>query len=223
MDRTAVIVTGGDRPHGERLDAVLRDLQDPLVIAADSGLEHAVGLGLTVHHAIGDFDSADPVQLARVEAAGTRVTRHPVAKDATDLELALDAAADLGARRLLVIGGHGGRLDHFLANCLLLASPRLGALAIDAVVGDALVHVARPWATTSLHGSPGELLTLLPVNGPAEGVVTVGLAYPLRDETLCSGSTRGVSNLMIGHEAEIRLRAGTLLVVRPGPDRPPDP
>jgi thiamine pyrophosphokinase len=217
MDHTAVIVTGGDPPRGEHLAAVLRALpDDAVVVAADSGLDHAVGLGLTVHHAVGDFDSADPELVRRVEAAGTTVTRHPVAKDATDLELAIDAAADLGARRLVVIGGHGGRLDHFLANCLVLASPRHEALVIDAVIGDALVHVARPWAVTELTGRVGDIVTLLPVNGDAEGVVTDGLAYPLRHETLTEGSTRGVSNVLHRTDATVSLTSGTLLVIRPG-------
>jgi thiamine pyrophosphokinase len=217
MTHTAVIVTGGDPPRGGRLTAVLGALPaDAVVIAADSGLEHALRLGLTVHHAVGDFDSADPAVVRAAEAAGTTVTRHPPAKDATDLELALDAAADLGARHLLVLGGHGGRLDHFLANCLALANPRYGELAIDAVVGDALVHVARPWATTELHGTPGDLVTLLPVNGPAEGVHTDGLEYPLHQETLTQGSTRGVSNVLARPDATVRLSGGTLLVIRPG-------
>jgi thiamine pyrophosphokinase len=218
MTHTAVIVTGGDLPGGEHLDAVLRDLPDDVVvIAADSGLDHAVRLGLTVHHAVGDFDSADPVLVSLAEAAGTTVTRHAVAKDATDLELALDAAADLGARRLLVIGGHGGRLDHFLANCLALATPRHESLLIDAVIGDATVHVARPWHTTELVGAPGDLVTLLPVNGAAEGVVTDGLVYPLRHETLAEGSTRGVSNVLAQPHATVRLTAGVLLVIRSTP------
>ena len=56
-----------------------------------------------------------------------------------------------------------------------------------------------------LEGEPGELLTLLAVNGPAEGVTTEGLAYPLRGETLEPGSSRGVSNVFA---AEARSRHG---------------
>ena len=39
--------------------------------------------------AIGDFDSVASDALARVEAEGAVVERHPAAKDATDLELAM--------------------------------------------------------------------------------------------------------------------------------------
>jgi len=216
-DRTVLVVTGGDEPHGAHLTAVLADLRDDtLVVAADSGLDHAVRLGLPVHHIVGDLDSAHPTLVTLAEAAGATVTRHPVAKDATDLDLALDMATDLGAGRVTVVGGHGGRLDHFLANCLALAAPRHQHLVVDAVIGDALVQVARPSTPTTLHGTPGELVTLLPVNGPAEGVLTDGLLYPLVHETLPEGSTRGVSNEMSRPDAEVRLGDGTLLVIRPG-------
>ena len=45
-----------------------------------------------------------------------------------------------------------------------------------------------------LTGEEGELVSLLPVGGPAEGVTAQGLRYPLSDETLAAGSSRGVSN-----------------------------
>ena len=72
-----------------------------------------------------------------------RVVRYPAAKDATDLELALDEALALGARRVLVVASAEGRLDHLLSSLLLLASHRYAALEIDALVGGALVHVVR--------------------------------------------------------------------------------
>ena len=65
------------------------------MIAADGGVDRALALGLHVDVAIGDFDSVTAAGLAAAEAAGARIERHPAAKDATDLELALDAALAL--------------------------------------------------------------------------------------------------------------------------------
>jgi thiamine pyrophosphokinase len=60
-------------------------------------------------------------------------------------------------------------------------------------------------------------VSLLPVHGPARGVTTEGLLYPLAGEDLEPGTTRGVSNEMTAAEALVRVRDGVLLAVRPGP------
>jgi thiamine pyrophosphokinase len=46
-------------------------------------------------------------------------------------------------------------------------------------------------------------------------VVTDGLAYPLADEDLPAGTTRGVSNVMVAATARVGLRAGALLALQP--------
>jgi thiamine pyrophosphokinase len=113
-----------------------------------------------------------------------------------------------------VLGGHGGRLDHLLANAALLASPRYAAVELVAHMGQARVTVVRGEA--ELSGIPGDLVSLLPLNGVASGVTTEGLLYPLHDEDLLPGSTRGVSNELVDAVARVRLRSGALLAVQPG-------
>src|SRR6478735_9382506 len=118
--RVAIVLAGGDpvEPHVRaKLPA------DAYVVAADSGLHLALPLGLRVDLVVGDFDSADPAIVDRAIEAGARVDRHPVAKDATDLELALDAAYARKPDRITVVGGNGGRLDHLLGNVTLLSAP----------------------------------------------------------------------------------------------------
>ena len=184
------------------------------VVAADGGLDRAAALGLDVDVVVGDLDSVSPDALERAAADGVRVVRHPAVKDATDLELAFDEAVELGAARVLVVASDGGRLDHLLASLLLLGSERYAALELDALVGSALVHVIRGGRT--LRGATGELVTLLALGGPAVGVTTDGLEYPLSDETLEPGSSRGVSNVFAGVEARVTVLQGVLLAVRPG-------
>jgi thiamine pyrophosphokinase len=191
------------------------------VIAADSGLDQAHRLGYAVDLVLGDFDSVSAAGLAAAEAAGAAVERHPVAKDATDLELALDAALARHPDEIVVIGGHGGRVDHFLAGALALTRDESTAVDVRAVIGPARLHVVR--RSLRVGGRPGELLTLLAVRGPVGGVTTGGLLYPLRGETLRPGSTRGVSNQLTGEWATVDVASGVLLAVLPGelgPDLP---
>ena len=186
------------------------------VIAADSGLGVADALGVHVDLLVGDLDSADPALVAAAIASGTTVERHPAEKDATDLELAFDAALARGARRIVLVDGGGDRLDHLLGNLLLLASPALAGVEVEAFCGSARVTVARGGEPpVSIGGAPGCFVTLLAIGRPARGIVTEGLRYPLRDEELAPGTTRGVSNELVGRSATVGLAAGTLLVVQP--------
>jgi thiamine pyrophosphokinase len=206
VDLDVVVVASGQGPRLTVPDA-------RTVVAADGGLERARELGLHVDVVVGDLDSVTPETLAVAETAGARVVRHPQAKDATDLELALDEAVALGARRVLLVASSAGRLDHLLGSLLLLGAERYAELELDALVGDALVHVIRTERT--LEGAPGALLTLVPLGGEATGVTTQGLEYPLVGETLEPGTTRGVSNVFTGTEARVGLDGGVLLAIRP--------
>lgn len=211
MDKhTTVVLAGGDP-----VDPADRSLvpSGAFVVAADSGLDTAETLGLGVDVVVGDMDSVSAAALRRAEATGTRIDRHPADKDATDLELALGAALDLGSDEIIILGGHGGRLDHLLGNALLLASPRFVDRNIRWQIGSVTVTAGRPSRTTDIAGAPGDRVSLLPVGGPATGIVTTGLAWALEGEDLAPGSTRGISNEMADAFATIDLAAGVVLII----------
>jgi thiamine pyrophosphokinase len=207
----ALVFAGGEPIDGD-VAARLPDTE-VTVFAADSGVERALALGRVVDLVVGDLDSADPAAVERAVAGGAEVRHYPAAKDKTDLELALDAARDAGVRRVIVVGGSGGRLDHFLANALLLASPSFADLDVEALVGSARITVIHRDAR--LSGTPGDLVSLLAAGGPARGVRTGGLRFPLDGEDLLPGSTRGVSNELIEPVAAVSLEHGVLLAVQP--------
>ena len=211
--RVAVVVAGGGAPSIGRAD--LGDVGDsPFVVAADSGLEHARGLGLAVDRVVGDMDSVAPAALDEALAAGTSVERHPEAKDATDLDLAIEVAVAAHPSRVLVVTGAGDRFDHALAVALSVAAPRWAPAPMEAWIGPAHLWVVRRHVT--LVGRPGDHVSLLPVHGRVVGVTTSGLLYPLDDEDLDAGSTRGMSNEWAAEEATVQVRSGVLLAVAPG-------
>jgi thiamine pyrophosphokinase len=206
---TAIVVTGGDEVPLDVLD----DLpEDGWVVAADSGADHARRLGLTVDVIVGDLDSIDPATLMAFPDA--TIHDHPVDKDATDLELALQlVAADSDVSRVVVIGGSGGRLDHFLANAATLSSPSLAHVDVVWIAHPGRVTVVHDIAR--LHGSVGEQVSLVPIGGDVQGVRTTGLRWPLDDETLAFGSSRGVSNELVKAVATVAITDGVLLAVQP--------
>ncbi|MCU0500335.1 MAG: thiamine diphosphokinase [Anaerolineae bacterium] len=196
------------------------------VIAADFGAHHAQAWSWPIDLLIGDLDSLPAAELQAARAAGVPTITAPAAKDETDLELAVIHALGDGATELVICGALGGRTDHMLANLLLLARREL--IAVEAVIADGAqtLRVLRGDAGTLgvptqhaegaclvLAGAPGDLLTLLPLAGDAEGVSTAGLRYPLAGETLFFAHARGVSNVFDAATACVWLRRGLLLVI----------
>jgi thiamine pyrophosphokinase len=211
--RTAWVIAAGPdaaRPAWPWLPA------PDLVVCADGGLNHAARLGLDPQIIVGDFDSADPAPLAAALAAPDRynVRRYQhETKLETDTELAVLAALDAGATRLVLTGALGGRWDHSLANVLLLAHPRLAGHDVCIVTADTELRLLRGSVTGTLAGWPGDTVSLLALSATAAGITTTGLHYPLRAEPLHLGLGRGISNVLDSPPAHVTLAGGDLLVV----------
>jgi thiamine pyrophosphokinase len=219
--QVVVLADGVAGSRGE-LDAAWPGWLEPgaAVIAADGGARHAAALGLRIDGWVGDGDSLGEAGLADLVAAGIPVDRASADKDESDTELAVRAALARAPTSIAIVGALGGpRLDHALANLALLSMPRLFGLDVRLVGVDARVRLLRGPAPdggsveVELAGRIDDLVTLLPVGGDALGVTTEGLAYPLEDDSLREGLTRGLSNRRIARVARVTLRSGRLLVV----------
>ncbi len=203
-----LIFAGGESPGPE----LVGELPSPdLVVAADSGYDVADHLGFRVDVLVGDLDSitTSPVP------DHVMVERHPVDKDQTDLDLAMELALGHGPDRVVVVGGTGGRLDHELAAAGLLSSSRWdAAVDVDWVSSRGRAHVIR--RRRVIHGDVGATISLIPMGGAVTGVTTSGLRWELTGATLEAGTTWGVSNVMRAPVADIKIDSGCLLVVIPG-------
>jgi len=207
--RAVVVADGDPAPSDARIAE-----EAELLIAADGGAGWLEEIGRRPDILVGDLDSVDPAVVRRLAAAGTEVIRHPAEKDASDSELALGVALERGADEVVMLGAlGGGRLDHELANLLLLADPELPRRDLRIVRAGTTVRVLAGRASLELGCGPGSVVTLLPVGGNAQGVATRGLRYPLDGETLRVGRSRGLSNEVVEAPASVWLGAGTLLVI----------
>ena len=210
----ALIVADGDMPDRADVDRLMAPGGADLVVAADGGALKAQALGLVPDVVVGDSDSLPAAAADELRAAGVPVIVHPSAKDESDTELAVREALTRGATTLTVIGAFGGaRLEHTIANLLLLAMPELAGRDARLADGASVVRLLEPGAALAIDGRQGDFVSLLPLAQRVEGVTTDGLEFPLRDEALTQGPARGLSNVMTSDSATVRLRAGRLLVV----------
>jgi thiamine pyrophosphokinase len=210
------VVADGEVAERSALDAAWPGWADPvsLVVAADGGARGARRLGFPIDLLVGDCDSIDPLELARLEASGVPVRRSRPDKDESDTELAVLAAIELGASSLVVVGAFGGRrLDHELANVALLAHPALAGRPAMLLSAGARVTLLSGPASLESEGRVGDVVSLLPLGDGVTGVTTAGLAYPLRDDALPVGPARGLSNVREAQVSRVTVATGRLLVV----------
>jgi thiamine pyrophosphokinase len=190
----------------------------PLVLAADGGAARCRGAGIQPDIVIGDLDSLASEERTRLEGLGVEFRVSDRAKDESDMELCLWAALEAGATRITILGALGlDRPEHSIANLLLLAHPRLDGLDVAIVGrGSRITRIGSADVPGQAHieGKPGDYVSLFAVGGDVAGLTTTGLRFPLRDEALPVGPSRGLSNELTGTQATVTTRRGRLLVVQ---------
>ncbi len=184
---------------------------EELIIAADGGSQHCLALDLLPDILIGDLDSTSESLRRDWEAKGVEIISHPERKDETDLELALLQAQKQGVDEIHVYGAVGGRLDMTFANLMLLAHPQL-QIPVTLICGREEIHVLRAGDTLHINGSPGDTISLISLQPGTNRITTENLEYPLKDQALGYGVSRGISNSLTAQEAAVHLQDGLLAV-----------
>ena len=202
----AIVIAGGD------MTVDPSPAPGTVVIAADSGYDHARRIGLAVDLLVGDLDSISASGLDHARSAGVRIVEHPEDKDHTDLELAMDHAVRAGARHIDIHGGEAGSLGHLLGVALELTDPRWADIEVTWHTADGMARICRPGSPVTLDELPQAIVSLIPV-GDVHGVTTSGLRWPLEEEDLLAGTSRGLRNTTVSSPVRISITHGALLVI----------
>lgn len=196
------VTLAGGGPFGRRdLDFCLS--RAPVAVAADSGADGLLRLGMMPEAVIGDFDSLSASARAAIPAA----RQHPVPEQATtDFDKALRS---IEAPFVLALGFAGARLDHGLAamNTLVTRADRRCIL-----VGPKDLAFAAP-ARLELALTPGEPLSLFPmtrVTGASRG-----LEWPIDGLELAPDGMIGTSNRVTSRHVVLEFDAPGMLVILP--------
>ena len=197
--KKAIVVTGGYiNPDKINISSIEYDIS----IAADSGYLSAKKLGITPDIIVGDFDSA-PKPICNAE-----IITLPPEKDFTDTMIACDIAIKRGAVSILILGGTGGRADHFLSNVFSLASLKDQGISATLTDGENTISVLKDETATVCNKNG--YFSLLPLG---EATVTLSKCkYPLDNYTLKSDNPSfAVSNEVIGENATVSVRGTVIL------------
>ena len=184
------------------------------IICADGGTLHALAMGLTPDLIVGDLDSLPEAVAAQMQAKGVEIQRHPVNKDQTDLELALQAAVQRGAEEILILTALGGRLDQTLANILLLTRPEWRGVRLRLAEGNQSAWLLRGPDSLTLRGQPGDTLSVVVLSQHLRQLTLQNVKWPLSNAAVSLGSTRTISNAFVKAEAKIQLAQGIALIIK---------
>jgi len=213
MSTTVVVITGAAPLDRRAVAAVPRDA---VLIAADGGVDHARAAGLEPSVLVGDLDSISALGLAWA-SEHTEVVRHPIDKAATDTELAVAHAATYEPDGILLVAGHGDRLDHAIAALGALGAAPLAAIGrLEAWWGNDQLHVVHGPGSTTFDLPVGTIFSVLAMHGPCAGVTIEGARWPLQDEPLASLVGLGVSNQVASSPISLSVEQGILTVFVPG-------
>lgn len=181
--------------------------KDDLTVAADSGYQNAVRLGVTPDIAVGDFDS-----LAAELPHSVEKLQVPAEKDFTDSQLAVDIAMKKGATEMVLVGGLDGRLDHTLSNLAILEN--LWHEGIRAVITDGQRRVRYIESTSELIPNLGyRYLSVIAADKKVKGVCIDGCKYPLKNATLNRDYQYAVSNEIGKNCALISVKRGGIFII----------
>lgn len=216
-----LVVVGGGPLSPQAIEAVD---DDSFIVAADSGLDHAVAAGLYPDVLVGDLDSITAAGRMWAYEHAAEIEEHAPDKDLTDTELAIARALQVpNVHDLLLLRGSATpgdeRLDHLLGVILALSHPSLAALDnVRAMFDTTELRVLHPGRIATLDMEPGQQFSLLALHGPCTGVTVNGARWPLDNATLTASEARGLSNeasLSPDSKTEVSVQTGVLTVVIP--------
>ena len=207
--RLGIVFAGGEGPTPESLGRLFAGLPPGAVtVAADSGLLIAEAAGIRPDWIVGDMDSLDD-QTRLLNYPAQSVIRHPVDKDYTDTELALDLLWEKGCGDVWIIGGGGGRIAHLFAVRDIFERKRCPCRWITAGEDIRCINAPDGFAAAL---EPGEAVSVFPLGeGPWEAE-SAGLKWPLKDLPWNKGFF-GLSNEAETGSFEIRSVHGRFLVI----------
>lgn len=207
-DYDGLLLTGGEGPDRKQLNEVIKN--PGFTVAADSGFDLALTLGMIPDLLVGDFDSINHTLEYR-NFPRERIMVFPPDKEKTDTEIGLDFLLEKGCKRIILAGGGGGRLDHLLAIAQLLEridGPDIWLTSRERI--EVIKSVAE------FTGKEGEVISFLPLDPVVMGMSSTGLKWPL--DTLYwergKPGVSGISNCVTASEVRISIDVGRLLMIR---------
>ena len=197
----AIICLDADIPD----PSFFHELRDLPVFAADGAGVRLNKLDIEPDYIVGDLDTFDKSRLAGKNISST-VIRMPD-QETNDFEKTLKFAQSKQNETLLIVGIHGGVLEHTLNNWSVFMRY---AKMMDLCIYDKGRYGIPAFDSISMDLKQNEIISLIPQ--PKAVLTTHGLKWELNNENIELGYREGARNIAINGEVNIEIHSGSLLI-----------
>lgn len=213
MNRIGVIISGGTI-NSDFAFKQLEQLNPEIIIGVDRGLEFLYENGVMPTHIVGDFDSVEASVIEYYKKNTTVPVRQfdPV-KDATDTEIAIRLAIELGVKELYIFGATGSRLDHVWGNVQTLKVANDAGVKAYILDAHNRISLIEKEILLSKENAFGTFFSVFPLGGNVEKFSIIGAKYPLFNHTLSPYDSLCVSNEVQEDEVKITFPQGLVILM----------
>lgn len=205
-----ILIAGG--PAGELPDFSL--FPEALYIGIDSGTLVLLDKGIQPAAAVGDFDSVTDEDYEKIRAALPELERSPSEKDQSDTELGLQSAVAYQPEQVILTGVTGGRLDHYMSalHTMFKYQQEFPATRFQLLNNQNRIRFLSPGAHQLVKDEQYRYISFYPFAEEVGGLTLTGFKYPVTDEAVPFGTTRFISNELLGR-GSVTIQSGQCLMV----------
>lgn len=213
MNKIGIIVSGGAIDDIFVLEQI-KKIQPEILIGVDRGLMFFYHNQIMPTHIVGDFDSVDEKVISYYKKETEIPVRefNPV-KDASDTEIAVRMAIELGAEKLWILGATGTRIDHVMANIQVLKIAQDAGVKAYIMDTHNKISLEEKKVILEKEMAFGRYFSIFPFGGIVEQLTIKGAKYPLEQHRLCPYDSLCVSNQIQEEQVIITFPEGIIILM----------
>lgn len=205
-----LIITNGDMNNLDYYKDILKEYE--YIICVDGAIRYLVKMNVRPDIIIGDLDSISSEFLQIIEEENIPIAKFPSEKDETDTELAILLALEKNSSEITLLGGIGSRVDHSFTNFTLLARTAEKDVKCRMLNEKNDCYFVKDKISFEDFDKSYNV-SIIPLTAEIIVEKTEGLYYPLANEVIARGSSRGISNVPLDKKIAITITKGMAMVV----------
>lgn len=178
------------------------------IIGVDNGAQHLFNRSITPNIVLGDLDSIDPSLLKKIKTMEIDIKSYESNKDKTDFELAIDSINKPNGKKIYLIGGEEGEVDHLFSIFSIISNYEF-AENLTWFYQDKTIIFKR---NISIEMEKGSRFSIIPITNLKHLKIT-GAKWELNEEDINSGSSKTLRNISISDVVKISCESGLFCVI----------